>query len=346
MAYANCKIYSDGSHFIAIPHTVRPRRPRKKPREDLVTVPVGQAADAPPDLSAERGAVSKSAGAESSPKTGSIPETEPASFPGSEAKRSARKVTCRDFFEEWYPKSLELPRRARQKWLTERMRPCFGSEEQAEEFVRLQLERKRRNLLSRRIRCLRKANLHDFNYFVTFTYDDKLHTEQSFRQKLRICLRNLCSRKGWRYMGVWERSPEKHRLHFHGIFFIPEGSMPGSMIRKNDYSFHSRRRQITCQNTYFNDRFGRSDFEPLAPDTLPDAIGYILKYIEKTEEKIVCSRGLPPFFRSDVMDEDVVCPMGLEDKKLLLFDDFRCWDQGVLVGRVGRETISQMPKAN
>ena len=168
MAYANCKIYSDGSHFIAIPHTVRPKRPRKKPREELVAIPIWQTADsllAP----AEHG-VSRSVMAKSSPKTDGIPETEPASSPGSEAKGSARKVTRRGFFEEWYPKSLELPGRARQKWLTERMRPCFGSEDQAEEFVRLQLERKRRNLISRRVRCFRKANLQDFNYFVTVTY--------------------------------------------------------------------------------------------------------------------------------------------------------------------------------
>jgi len=32
----------------------------------------------------------------------------------------------------------------------------------------------------------------------------------------------------------------------------------------------------------------------------------MVKYIEKTGEKIVYSRGLPQFFISDVMDEDIV----------------------------------------
>ena len=104
--------------------------------------------------------------------------------------------------------------------------------------------------------------------------------------------------------------------------------------------------EVTHQNTYFNEKFGRSDFEPLDMQNIGSAIAYIVKYLEKTGEKLVYSKGLPQFFVSDVMDEDVVCPFGLEDKKLLLYDDFLCWDEGVLVGAVSKEVISQMPKSN
>ena len=45
------------------------------------------------------------------------------------------------------------------------------------------------------------------------------------------------------------------------------------------------------------------------------------------------------------MDEDIVCPYGIEDKKLLLYDDFRCWDEGVLMGRVSKSVIDRMPKS-
>lgn len=147
-------------------------------------------------------------------------------------------------------------------------------------------------------------------------------------------------------MGVWERSPKKKRLHFHGIFYIPEGTMPGRMLDMEDYNFRTRRRQITHQNTYFNEKFGRSDFESLDMQNIGSAIAYIVKYLEKTGEKLVYSKGLPQFFVSDIMEEDVVCPFGLEDKKLLLYDDFLCWDEGVLVGAVSKEVISQMPKSN
>ena len=68
--------------------------------------------------------------------------------------------------------------------------------------------------------------------------------------------------------------------------------------------------------------------------------------MEKTGEKMVYSKGLPQYFISDIMDEDIVCPVGLEDKKLLLFDDFNCWDEGVLIGNVSKEVIEQLRKSN
>ena len=123
--------------------------------------------------------------------------------------------------------------------------------------------------------------------------------------------------------------------------------MPGLLVEKSDYSFKSRRRQITVQNTYFNERFGRSDFEKIEDYTmLGISVAYLMKYLEKTGEKIVYSKGLPQYFISDIMDEDVVTTIGLEDKKLLLFDDFECWDEGVNVGRVSADTIAQLRKSN
>ena len=38
MPYPRCKVYSDGSHYIAIPHTTRPYRPRRKSCEEVITV--------------------------------------------------------------------------------------------------------------------------------------------------------------------------------------------------------------------------------------------------------------------------------------------------------------------
>ena len=131
----------------------------------------------------------------------------------------------------------------------------------------------------------------------TFTYDDKLHDEVAFRKKLTNCLSLFSSRKKWRYIGVWERSPEKNRLHFHGVFHIPDGTMPGELVEVNDYSFGTRQRQVTLQNTYFNKRFGRSDFEPIDEQSRKaEALAYILKHIEKTGEKVVYSKGFVAIF--------------------------------------------------
>ena len=194
---------------------------------------------------------------------------------------------------------------------------------------------------------IRKANLADFSYFVTFTYDSALHTEETFRKKLKNALALFSHRKGWKYIGVWERSPEKKQLHFHGLFYIPEGTLPGEMKEVSEYSFSEHKRKITHENSYFRERFGRNDFDDMVTEFMLDgAITYILKYIGKSGEKIVYSRGLPQFFISDIMDEDVVCTMGEEEQKLLLFDRFTCWDEGYYIGEVGKEVIAQMPKCN
>ncbi len=164
---------------------------------------------------------------------------------------------------------------------------------------------------------------------------------------MKKTLTNFASRKGWKYVGVWERLPKKQRLHFHGLFYIPSGTLPGLIVEVNDYSLSSYRRQITHQNTHFNERFGRSDFEEIEDNVmLGKSVAYIMKYLEKTGERIVYSKGLPQYFISDIMDDDVVCTVGLEDKKLLLFDDFTCWDEGEYIGAVSKDTIKQMRKSN
>ena len=146
---------------------------------------------------------------------------------------------------------------------------------------------------------VRKANLVDFNYFCTFTYDDKIHTEETFKKKLQGCFKMMCHRKGWKYMGIWERAPETKRLHFHGLFAIPDGAMVGELKEHSDYNFKLHRRTKTLQNDYFNTRFGRSDFEPIKSQVdLTQELTYIMKYLEKTEEKIVYSKGLYQYFIS------------------------------------------------
>ena len=170
--------------------------------------------------------------------------------------------------------------------------------------------------------------------------------EESFRKKLKSCLSTFCTRKGWKYMGVWERSPEKQRLHFHGLFAIPENTLPGTLIEVKDYSTSSHRMQKSIQSIYFNERFGRSDFKELDPRLLNFSIKYLLKYIEKTGERIVYSKGLYQYFISDIIDEDIVCRTGQEDKKLLLFDNFNCWDEGMYMGRVSKEVIALLRKSN
>ena len=75
------------------------------------------------------------------------------------------------------------------------------------------------------------------------------------------------------------------------------------------------------------------------------SVRYLLKYIEeKSNERLIYGGKLPTYFVSDILDEDIVCPIGVDDRKTLLFDDFTCIDGGCI--EVSEEVIKQMPKCN
>ena len=279
MPYRDTKVYSDGSHYIAIP---------------------------------------------------------PDNFPSKKKKRRKPKPT----------ESQKLPKRERKKYITEQMKDDFKTAEQVNEFVTENIERKKINAYKRYSRLWRKVNLQgEWHYFVTFTYSDEKMTEQQFKSKLQNALKHAVNRNGWKYIGVWERSPEKQRLHFHGIFFIPQ--MIGEIIEVKDYSTKQHKMQTTFQNTHFLKEFGRNDFKPIEiPNDITQTVIYLLKYIEKSGERLIYGGKLPTYFKSDILDDDVVCPYGVDDKKLILSDSFECIDEGVLMGKVSREVIEQMPKCN
>ncbi len=344
MSYGETKVYFDGSHFIAIPHTVRPTKRRSKPIEEKITIIQESEIK---EGSLQESTQEPSISLENLVDDKCIEETKSIEIKQEKTTQIVRTLTKKELFEELYTKYIDLKKNEGKNKIIYEMLPYFKDKESCEVFVFNNFERKQRNLICRRVRMCRKANLANFNYFCTFTYDNNLHTENTFKNKLRTCLRNLCFRKKWKYMGVWERAPETKRLHFHGLFNIPDNNMPGELIECEDYNFSAHKRIKTYQNTYFNSKFGRSDFKEInTKSDLMNEVRYICKYIEKTGEKIVYSKGLPQYFISDIMDEDVVCTIGQEDKKLLLFDDFKCWDEGCLIGEVSPEVIEQMRKSN
>ncbi len=348
MAFTETKVYFDGSHYIAIPHTEKPQSKRSKSINLEDITPIMQSSEE-----------QQSSGLMLVPrKDGKLPLEVLAETPKERPKQQQsekRKVeisdgvhTKKDLFNELYKKYLSLPSKKREEQILADMTVFFPKDKKLDEYVKYNLEKKRRNLICRRTRMVRKANLADFNYFCTFTYSNELHTEDSFKKTLKKTLANFASRKAWKYMGVWERSPEKQRLHFHGLFEIPDGMIPGELITKRDYSTTARKMQETLQSEYFNARFGRNDFKIIDEydNKLGNAIAYLMKYIEKTGERIVYSKGLYQYFISDIMDDDIVCAYGQEDKKLLLFDDFKCHDEGLYMGKVSRSVITQMRKSN
>ncbi len=330
MPYGKVKVYSDGGHYIGIPYEPNPyARKRRKAPEEVITV----------KEHAEELSATTPLGHTDATKTSSAEQKKPDTIP------KERSMTRKELFEELYRKSADMKRRERKEFICKEMTPYFKSYELCAEFVEQNLKRKHRNMVCRKSRLWRKINQQQFNFFVTFTFDDKLHDEESFRETLSRCLQHFSSRKGWLYIGVWERAPETKRLHFHGIFYIPEGSLPGKNEEVRDFDTRARKMRTTYQNDFFGKKFGRNDFKSIDhASEVPQAIRYLTKYLEKTGEKLVYSRGLYRYFVTDVMDEDIICSYGENEKKFILSDKFSCWDDGEYIGTVSPEVIAKLPK--
>ncbi len=266
-----CKIYNDGSHYVAIesvnksPHTKKERGVKK----DLTDM----------DIS----------------------------------------------FDELYFLALQqdLTFKEQRKFVRDGISEKYGDAgEVLDKWLDGKFDIKLRNIESRKKRFRRKAYLNNWNYFVTFTYDSKRQTEESFRKGLRKCLSNLHTRRGWKYMGVWEYGKEEQRLHFHALLFVPQGQMIGEVEEKQEYSKRKHKMITRFENDFFL-KFGRNDFQPISKKSLTKGrtLDYILKYITKTNEKIVYSRGIPSDFFDDVKDDDIVAQFEDYVIKYVLFDD-------------------------
>ncbi len=275
-------------------------------------------------------------------------------FPqGHKRRRATRPLTDEETekkaqFEAAYKESQQLPRKKRKAFMRKAMEVTIPDKEQRKEYVERNNERKKTNAIRRKVRLSKKVNLQrEWSYFCTFTFSDEKHTEESFRKSLRNTLKHLVNRKGWKHIGVWERGGETGRMHFHGIFYIPQDVMVGEIVETKDYNTKDHRMQTAHQNTYFLERYGRNDFQALgSPMEVQHSLGYLMKYIEKSGERLIYGGDLPSYFVSDVMDEDVICPYGIDDRKAILADNFTCISDGEIMGTVSKDIIAKMLKAN
>lgn len=242
------------------------------------------------------------------------------------------KMPRDDMFEQIYLQALKDKVSNLREYILKELSGIYPEDWTLSEFVEKKFEKLKKNLAARKKRFRRKAYLNKWNYFVTLTYDDNKCDEDTFAKSLRRCLSNLHTRKGWLYMGVFERAPESGRLHFHGLFNIPEDKMLGTIKEVKDYSTKRRKVQITHINTFFADRFGRNDFEALSDAALKsgNTINYLLKYLEKTDERIIYSRGIPTEFFKQITDDDICCEMLDFVIKYVLFDDVIDYESDVL----------------
>ncbi len=264
-------------------------------------------------------------------------------------KRKNTKVKQKDEIQEKVKELYKTEtgtKKEKTEKVIEKITEEIQDEEKAKEIVKATLEKVKRNKIVRLTRLYRKIGLQQWTHFCTFTYDSNKLNEEEFRKKLLTCLRHLSHRKNWKYIGVFERSTNLERLHFHRIFVIPEKL---DLIETKDYSTKTHQMQIAHQNIFFLERFGRNDFKEIINNVgVNDAVGYIMKYIRKTGEKVIYSKHLQTYFVTDILDDDVVCKIGIEDRKILLFDDFKCLDfeTGEILGQPSKDKdlIDKLPK--
>lgn len=230
-----------------------------------------------------------------------------------------------EYFNNLYMSALQNNLRYSdlQKHLIINMTTSFPDLKCPLEFVKKHLKVKLHNVYSRKKRFLRKAYLNTWNYFVTITYDSEKMDEETFRSKLKKTLSNFHCRRNWRYMGVFEFAPETKRLHFHCLMYIPDGQMVGEILEVKDFSTAKHCMQTSHQNTFFVKKFGRCDFSSINSGDIRygNTLDYITKYITKTDERILYSRGIPTELSVYVENEDIASEYFDFFNKFVLFDD-------------------------
>ena len=190
------------------------------------------------------------------------------------------------------------------------------------EYIEKRLKQKKINLILRKQRFKEKANLHCWNYFVTQTYDStKFKTEEAFIKAYLTCLSHLATDYGWRYMLVPERGKVTGRLHYHGIFYIPNGSMKGFFKESKYFSPIKHKMEKSMINSFFAVRFGRNDFQKIE-NNISGISSYIIKYIGKTDAKIIYSRHIDSCIEVELQKEDISIGYKLSYcTKFIVFDD-------------------------
>lgn len=91
---------------------------------------------------------------------------------------------------------------------------------------------------------------------------------------------------------------------FSWAFHIPKGKL---------HSFKTQKRQSVQMYSYFLERLGRNDFQEIDKRQLGDTLAYLMKYIEKTGERIVYSKGLYQYFISNIEMGDIAARVGIEE---------------------------------
>jgi hypothetical protein len=341
MSLKKCKVYNDGSHYIAIRHTEGKGGKRtERPPEQPIIVEDEQCEIDMPEIQIE--------GVEESDEV-VAGDLEPIEVADNSGVKGVRVSTRADEFLLWYRQSVGMSKYKRKEFIAGKLRPYFDDDEALYGYIDYKMKCRFRAEVSKRIRCSRRAKLHGFNWFCTFTYDSKKLSEEEFKKKLLNTLRHFANRKDWKYMGTWERGGDTDRLHFHAVMYIPRDKMSGNVEKKREYDVKQKKMVEYTENSFFKDRFGRNTFDEIDGNelTISKALDYILKYIEKDGGRIICSKGLHTFIETDIKSEDIITNLREGDySKFILFDNFKVYKDGEKLGVISPDVLANAKTVN
>ena len=320
------RLYNDGAHNIWIVKTTNPRaRKRTKYREREIEI-------APATLSELKEAGEKKNVLSDNPNfdddyiaeilanstpielTEEIPDE--TAFVQNNGQQTV-KMTPRALFDLLYETYAKMKWKKKRNALIAAFLPYHKNYHRAAEFVDKNMIRRRHNKNSRYLRAFRKCAMNRFNYFVTFTYDDKKMNVNEFKQRLRDYLSNKVKRAGWKYLGVWEGWDGSVRLHFHALIFIPDGTLPGENFLETKYNPVTKQVETHTRNTEFNEKFGLSTIEDVIPQLAGAAYHYVLKYLDKGG-KLMVSKNCPGYITGYINKGELVVPMMSNENKYVL----------------------------
>ena len=179
--YIQGKGYNDGNHTIWIERMTNPRaRNRRKYHAKAIEI----ITDTLEELLKTGQKNAKKSSCKETPDT--IDNT-------SKKAKEKLTMTSRALFDILYESYSKLKWKEKRGLLISALLPYHKDYTATVEFVEQNLKRRKHNRSSRYLRAYRKCTMNGFNYFVTFTYDDKKMNVDEFKQRLRDYLSNKVS---------------------------------------------------------------------------------------------------------------------------------------------------------
>ena len=197
----------------------------------------------------------------------------------------------KDLFEDYYKKAIDHLGNSngflRRKQLDAASAYIYNQMSQDYDVTKKEVAdnvaREYAKFLARHQTLKRKVFNNPFNYFISLTYDSKKWaSEDDFIRAAKTCLNHLSDRRGWRYFGKKEKGDLYERTHLHIVAYIPEGQMVGDLKKVPNRNRKKGIWQITTVNSFFDERFGWNEFEPVDQIKLREGgFKYLTKYMSK-----------------------------------------------------------------